>query len=453
MRCRHIDLALAEWQAVLESVLDDCAAPVTDPAIAYRGRRRWVRAYEPVRWMEDAPASSMLRPGGVYAITGGFGNIGLTLAETLARRFGARLALLTRIALPDRQDWDEWQRIHGPQEPVSRRLRAISELEALGAQVLPIACDVTSRDQMAAAMEKTRETFGEIHGIIHAAGEMEPSSFRPISQTDEDAAGLHFGPKIAGAETLGEVAVRFKPAFCMLASSLSSVLGGLNFSAYAAANSFLDAFAEQQNQGQRHTRWISVNWDGWRFEEATGSRAELFLTPAEGGDVFRRILAHRNASRVVISTGDLESRMERWVRLQAAALQTGPTDTPVAHERPELKTAYVKPRTTVEQTVADLWQAILGISTLGVHDNFIELGGHSLLAIQLVSRLRDLFHADIGLTALFEYPTVAELAAHIEGMLDNAEGQMEELAKMLDYVERLSPEEVKELLSGQQEGG
>ena len=367
-------------------------------------------------------------------ITGGFGNIGITLAETMARRFAARLALLTRTTLPQRQEWDQWQRTHGPDESVSRRIRAIRELEALGAHVLPITCDVTSRDQMTVAMERTREAFGEIHGIIHAAGEMEPSAFRPVSQTDGAAACLHFGPKMTGTQILGEMAERFKPAFCLLVSSLASVLGGLNFSAYAAANSFLDAFAENRNQGQWATRWISVNWDGWRFEEGTGSRAELYLTPTEGGDVFRRILARRNANRVVISTGDLAARMHRWVRLQVAASPAGAPDTPALHERPELKTAYAKPRTTVEQTVADVWQAILGMGAVGIHDNFFDLGGHSLLAIQLVSRLRDMFQADIGLTALFEYPTVAELAAHIDGMLENAEGQMEDLARMLDYV-------------------
>jgi acyl transferase domain-containing protein/acyl carrier protein len=450
LRCRNIDLTLEGWPAALDGVLEDCATLVTDPTIAYRGGRRWVRCFEPAGWADEPKAGSLLRPAGVYVITGGFGNIGITLAETLARRCRARLALLTRAALPERQDWDEWQRAHRPEELVSQRIRSILQLEALGAQVLPITCDVTSRDQIAGALERTRQAFGEIQGIIHAAGEMEGRAFRPISQTDGTAAGLHFGPKMIGAEILGEMAEQFKPAFCMMISSLASVLGGLNFSAYAAANSFLDAFAEHQNQVQRETRWISVNWDGWRFEEGTGSRAELFLTPTEGADVFRRILARRNASRVVISTGDLAARMDRWVRLQLASLQSANPDAPAAHERPELKTAYVKPRNTVEQMVSDVWQAILGMGAVGIHDNFFELGGHSLLAIQLVSRLRDLFQADIGLTALFEYPTVADLAAHIDGMLENAEGQMEDLARMLDYVEQLSPDEVKELLSGQQ---
>jgi acyl carrier protein len=112
---------------------------------------------------------------------------------------------------------------------------------------------------------------------------------------------------------------------------------------------------------------------------------------------------------------------------------------------------YAKPGTPLEQMVADVWQSILGIEGVGSHDNFFEMGGHSLMAIQLVSRLRELLQVDIGLTALFEFPTVAQLANHIAGKLENVEGKMIDLAMMLDYVEGLSPEEVKALLARQPE--
>jgi acyl carrier protein len=322
----------------------------------------------------------------------------------------------------------------------------------LGAEVIALTCDVTKREDLAAALETTQDRFGSIHGIIHAAAEMETNAFQPVSHTTEANAALHFGPKMDATEMLGELVVKFKPDFCMLVSSISTVLGGLNLSAYAGANCFLDAYAERQNQRQLDTRWMSVNWDGWRFEEGA-SRVEHYLTPAEGAEAFRRILERRNAPRVVISTGDLEARIERWIRLESAAVAAveSAEPLPASHARPELKTAYAKPDTLLEQMVADVWQAILGISEVGSHDNFFEMGGHSLLAIQLISRLRDLLQEDIGLTALFEFPTVAQLAQHIEEKLENADEKMEDLAKMLDYVEGLSPEEVKALLANQQE--
>ncbi|MFN8598686.1 MAG: amino acid adenylation domain-containing protein [Anaerolineae bacterium] len=75
---------------------------------------------------------------------------------------------------------------------------------------------------------------------------------------------------------------------------------------------------------------------------------------------------------------------------------------------------FVVARTPIEALVAEVWAEVLGVDVVGVHDNFFELGGHSLLATQVVARLRDAVQIDLPLRAVFEAPTVAELAAQIE---------------------------------------
>jgi len=75
---------------------------------------------------------------------------------------------------------------------------------------------------------------------------------------------------------------------------------------------------------------------------------------------------------------------------------------------------FVAPRTSVEETVAAVWRALLERDAIGVHDGFFDLGGHSLLAMQAVSRLRDAFGIDLPLRRLFDAPTVAGLAAVID---------------------------------------
>ncbi|WP_287314903.1 non-ribosomal peptide synthetase, partial [Moorena sp. SIO1G6] len=74
------------------------------------------------------------------------------------------------------------------------------------------------------------------------------------------------------------------------------------------------------------------------------------------------------------------------------------------------ETSFVAPRDSMELQLAQIWSEVLGISPIGIHDNFIELGGHSLLATKIMARLRDRFQVELSLNCLFEYPTVAELA-------------------------------------------
>ncbi|WP_203854785.1 non-ribosomal peptide synthetase, partial [Dactylosporangium siamense] len=75
---------------------------------------------------------------------------------------------------------------------------------------------------------------------------------------------------------------------------------------------------------------------------------------------------------------------------------------------------YRHPHTPIEELLADIWSEVLGREEVGTGDNFFELGGHSLLATQVVSRVRAVFGVELALTAIFEHPTVAALAAVVE---------------------------------------
>jgi acyl-coenzyme A synthetase/AMP-(fatty) acid ligase/acyl carrier protein len=81
--------------------------------------------------------------------------------------------------------------------------------------------------------------------------------------------------------------------------------------------------------------------------------------------------------------------------------------------RPELEENYVAPRTSIEEALAGIWAEILKLERVGIHDNFFDLGGHSLLATQVISRVRRAFQVEIPLRAMFEKPTVEELAIAI----------------------------------------
>ena len=70
-------------------------------------------------------------------------------------------------------------------------------------------------------------------------------------------------------------------------------------------------------------------------------------------------------------------------------------------------------RDATESVVVSVWQAVLGVPNVGIHDDFFALGGHSLAAAQIVARLRDALGVDVPVGAVFEAPTPAELAAKV----------------------------------------
>jgi len=178
--------------------------------------------------------------------------------------------------------------------------------------------------------------------------------------------------------------------------------------------------------------------------------ARFGMTPTEGVAALERILA-AGLGRVVVSTGDLQARIEQWVTPQASSRHLAPAEGR-RHPRPALANAYVAPRGEVEQAVVDVWQELLGFEQVGVDDSFFDLGGDSLLAMQIVNRLRQTFHAPLKLQALFEAPSVAELARlMVEN--DARPGQAREIALLARSLEGLSEAEVERMLQEQKSSG
>lgn len=85
------------------------------------------------------------------------------------------------------------------------------------------------------------------------------------------------------------------------------------------------------------------------------------------------------------------------------------------HQRVETNVAYTAPRNAAEQTIADIWKAVLRIDRVGLDDHFFELGGDSLLSIRVHTQLTSRLRADLPIIALLQYPTVRTLARHLTG--------------------------------------
>ena len=247
-----------------------------------------------------------------------------------------------------------------------------------------------------------------------------------------EAAAEVLSAKVTGTATLASLLAEDPPDVVVLCSAIAGVLGAVGQADYCGANACLDAFARSRQAWPGVPFVVSVNWDVWQevgmavdtpVPPALRAEREEHLRhgirPSEGGEAFRRVLAGR-FPEVVVSTRDFVARLDLAHAGPATAgipeTRTGDPAEPdqprveELHERPGLATVYAAPRSELERTIAGLWEELLGIDRVGIHDNFLELGGHSLMAIQLVARLREAFQIDLSLRSVFDAPTVAELA-------------------------------------------
>lgn len=109
-------------------------------------------------------------------------------------------------------------------------------------------------------------------------------------------------------------------------------------------------------------------------------------------------------------------------------------------DRPDLDTPYAAPQTPLEEALANIWSEVLSLNQTGRTDNFFDLGGNSLAASRVLSRLANEFNLEIPLRALFESPTIADMAAVIAEH-QKRRLQTDQLENLLTEVESLSDEQ------------
>jgi acyl transferase domain-containing protein/thioesterase domain-containing protein/acyl carrier protein len=246
---------VADLSDVTARVLEELCQDPGERVAALRGARR----HEQGLRQQALPEAGFALPDGAHVlITGGFGGIGLTVAEDLIRRFGARITLISRRALPDRATWGRYLAAHDPADPISRRILALQRLEALGGQVMVAPADVCNMEDMAAAVAAGEARFGRVQAVIHAAGVVDdgPLMLKTPAEVEEV-----FAPKLHGTQVLHRLFPDGSIDLMVVFSSTSTVTGPAGQIDYVAANEYLNAFAKSRAGGK--TKVVALNWGIW----------------------------------------------------------------------------------------------------------------------------------------------------------------------------------------------
>lgn len=234
------------WDAVLsEYHLDNQKSLI----VRYDEQGRYVKEIKRFALEETFsadPENSVIKEKGVYFITGGAGGLGLIFAEYLAREYQARLILTGRSVLSTETE------------------AKLDELRNLGAQVIYLQGDISNYKDVKVLMQKSKEEFAGIDGIIHSAGVLRDAYVR--NKTFEEMEAV-FAPKIKGTLHLDEVSKNEDLDFFVTFSSLAAIAGNAGQSDYSFANHFMDSFAHKReilrSTGERTGKTLSLNWSLW----------------------------------------------------------------------------------------------------------------------------------------------------------------------------------------------
>lgn len=425
IQCHFIDVVLPSSpnqgkHTLAEQLWLELQTAATASVVAYRDRYRWTQTFESIS--ASMPANKpLLQKEGTYLLFNGLRSIGFLLSQHLIQAGATQLTLTTCEDLPARDSWHTYLNTH-KQDEIGRQILNALHLEAMGGKILVVSVDETDPIQVESAVASATQQFGELNGVIfnpRHTGQVLPVFVREANRSTCEREFLLIKSSLSAVRS---VIAEKNLDFCMVTSSISSVLAGPGLAIHAGISNFLDSFTQHVAQTSPYP-WIVVNWDILQTAETDKiplARPEQMqtaaITLAEGLQVAAQLFpAPYNAPQIIVSTIDLPFRLQKWT--PSTQQNTPQPQALTFHPRPELAYPFAAPRNEVEEKLANIWQRAMGVKPVGIHDNFFELGGDSLLAVQIISQIREAFKIDIPLGDLFEQPTIGFLSEYIQTIL------------------------------------
>jgi acyl transferase domain-containing protein/acyl carrier protein len=407
---------------------EEISTPDGEDQIAFRQGRRYVARL--VRKTKSTVQRTALAwpTNGSYLITGGLGDLGLAVARWMVKQGARRLILMGRTKLPPRSNWNAVE----AGSRLADRVRAIQELEALGASVHLASVDVADEGQLRAFLDQFgAEGWPPIRGVVHAAGILQDGL---LSQLDSAALNTVLRPKVMGGWLLHRLLEDAPLDFFVLFSSAGALLGQPGQANYAAANAFLDALAHYRRaQGQPA---LSINWGAWGglgFADTSGGKrlaARLALmgirsmAPRQALEVLERMLRQD-----AVQVAAVPVNWKRYHQFDSAGakspllsqLAREESGVPLRMDHPGkqrdalLATEPAARHRFLLSYLSEQVARVLGLSAprLDLKQPLSNLGLDSLMAVELKNRIAVDLGVNVSMVKFLQGPSVTQAATLI----------------------------------------
>lgn len=405
---------------IITKLIDEIKSDNKKLLTVFRQGKKYFREYKKSIITNINNENSKIERNGVYLLIGGLGHIGLNLAKVISQQDNVHLILTNKSGFPIREEWNKWIIKHDDNNIVSKKINELLEIERNGTKITILQMDVSSKNDTDILINNIEKNIGRINGVIYAAGVTGDNSFKIFEETDEEFSNKHFQTKIDGLLNIDTAIKNKELDFCYILSSLSPILGGLGFTAYSAANNFIDTYVNTRNL-KNSVQWTVINFDGWELNEessieypVTEELTNSLIKEREGQQIFETTLKLNEVEQIVISKTDLHQRINRYVNRLFDQKNIEADDEIILYSRPELTSDFEMPQTDVEKKLCTCMKEFFKISEIGIDDNFFELGGDSLKAITFIGVIYKNFNVKITLPEFFKLPTIRELAIFIK---------------------------------------
>jgi acyl transferase domain-containing protein/acyl carrier protein len=393
--------------------------------VAYRQGQRYVARL--VRTANPASSSYTFLPQASYLVTGGLGGLGLQTAHWMAENGARHIVLTGRHGLPERVDWDNLP----TDSRESAQTKAILEIEnTFNTHIDIVAVDVGDEG----ALQELLVSFGKsrpaLKGIFHAAAVLGNRVLKELTTADLHAM---FWPKIAGTWNLHNLTREMDLDFFVLFSSTTALLGSSQLAHYAAANTFMDAFAHF-----RHALGLpalSVNWGTWdvmrvasHAEQQRVAQFGLDQMPAQAAlSILGKLLTSELPQITVASVDWMPLKAAYEARRVRPLLEGIESKKPLAISTSENQKALlsdllleIKPEERRQFIIDHVRHQVARVisasdpALLDIRQGLFEMGLDSLMSVELKGRLETSVGQPLPSTLTFNYPTISELARYLD---------------------------------------
>jgi acyl transferase domain-containing protein/acyl-CoA synthetase (AMP-forming)/AMP-acid ligase II/NRPS condensation-like uncharacterized protein len=462
VRTLTVDIPHHEKALLPYIIQQELARNDQDTVVAYRTGKRYCLGLEKLNVNPSFQKESFTK-NGFYLITGGLGELGYHVAEFLLDHFDAHIMLIGQTDLEEERGSDADER-----QLKRRRLKDLKS-KSQNIRYFPVdVCDDQRLDILVSELERSWNL--KLAGVIHAAG---AGSIRDHWQNvdshfirNESVAYFKkmFRSKVNGSISLHKLLRNRNDVLFVAFSSVNSYFGGRTFSAYSAANSFLDHFVKALGL-DTGIRAVTIDWSMWDNMGMSRNNALAKLTydkgycPITATDGMHALLValHSGYSQVFVGLDASnvfirKNLVHQPERTQSVTVYYEPNALGVEkggimlatkkHFSPEISIGLVeveewpltaegtisdealrklgnsdhadgnqdKPASHEEFVLLELWKGVLKRNSMGVFDNFFELGGDSIKATQVISTVYKKMNVKITLSQLFSNPTIYGLS-------------------------------------------